>query len=80
MTNVVEYNEYVWPQSYCNSRYDLRSNNRDFILDKPKTNFMKKTIFGVLLEQHTVYFVQCYKYVNLVVLNRLRSRVLSVCL
>ncbi len=27
-----------------NSRYNLRSNNRDFTLDKPNTNFMKKSI------------------------------------
>ena len=27
-----------------NSRYNLRRNNRDFILDKPTTNFMKKSI------------------------------------
>ena len=27
-----------------NSRYNLRRNNRDFILDKPNTNFMKKSI------------------------------------
>ena len=26
-----------------NSRYNLRRNNRDFILDKPNTNFMKKS-------------------------------------
>ena len=28
----------------ANSRYNLRRNNRDFILDKPNTNFMKKSI------------------------------------
>ena len=27
-----------------NSRYNLRRNNRDFIFDKPNTNFMKKSI------------------------------------
>jgi hypothetical protein len=27
-----------------NLRYNLRSNNRDFSLDKPNTNFMKKSI------------------------------------
>ena len=27
-----------------NLRYNLRRNNRDFILDKPNTNFMKKSI------------------------------------
>ena len=27
-----------------NKIYDLRSNNKNFVLDKPKTNFMKKSI------------------------------------
>ena len=27
-----------------NSNYNLRSNNRHFLLDRPKTNFMKKSI------------------------------------
>ena len=32
-----------------NSHYNLRRNNRDFILDKPNTNFMKKSIYLAML-------------------------------
>ena len=28
----------------CSLRYDLRSNNKNFALEKPETNFMKKSI------------------------------------
>jgi hypothetical protein len=31
-----------------NSNHNLRNNNTDFVLKKPKTNFMKKSILPIL--------------------------------
>jgi fructose-specific phosphotransferase system component IIB len=33
-----------------NSNHNLRNNNTDFVLKKPKSNFMKKNILPILLE------------------------------